>query len=244
MTDQSAPPKAQRIGVLATVVALHVALLLVFLASRSEASPPIVKSGAMSLIAISADVPAQRPPPPPQLPSKLVDEIRKLTAQAQTFEPDSTALPGPAGQCATLDLVSKAIVADPVAVAAVIDAPPETRSIAEAIVMWNAGWSSAAGNADSPLGAARAVVEQSLSSVEDSCLDEPITGPRLIPIAVADGQRTMFLVFGSGNWTWRQLVTDPATTEGMIPGEPSTKSWFEIDWSRRALWGGAGTGRR
>ena len=230
MIDQSAPPQSQRIGVLTSVVALHVALLVAFLASGGAAPPRIVKSGVMSLVSINAEIPAQRPPPPPVLPSKLVDEIKKLTAQALTIEPDSTALAAPTGQCATLDIVMKAIVADPSAVAAVIQAPPETRSIAEAIVMWNEGWSSAASTPESPLSPARAVVEQSLDSVEDGCLDEAIAGPRLVPIAVPNGQRTMFLVFGSGNWTWRELVADPAAAQAVARSEPSAKQWYEIHW--------------
>ncbi len=230
MIDQSAPPRVQRVGVLTSVVALHLSLLIAFLATSGASPPPVVKSGVMSLVAINADIPAQRPPPPPVLPSKLVDEIKKLTAEALTMEPDSTALSAPSGQCATLDVVMKALVADPAAVAAVIQAPPETRSIAEAIVMWNAGWSSAASSPESPLTPARTVVERSLNMVEDGCLDEPIAGPRLVPIAVPDSQVTMFLVFGSGNWTWRDLVTKPAMAQDVMPGTPRPKPWYEIDW--------------
>lgn len=150
MIDRSAPPQSQRIGVLASVVGLHLVLLLAFLATSGSSPPPAVKTGVMSLVSINAEVPAQRPPPPPVLPSELVDEIRKLTVEALTIEPDSTALAAPSGQCATLDVVSKALVADPSAVLAVVRAPPETRSIAEAVVMWNAGWSNAATYPESP----------------------------------------------------------------------------------------------
>ncbi len=230
MIDQSTPPRSQRVAVLVSVTGLHLALLVGFLAGRGTAPPQIPKSGTLSLIAIDADIPAQRLPPPPKLPSKLIDEIRTLSAEAMEFEPESTAQSGPAGQCATLDVLTKAIITDLPAVDAIINAPPETRSIAEAIVMWNAGWSSAANTADSPLTPARLVVEHSLKSVEDGCLDEPIAGPRLIPVPIANGQRTMFLVFGSGNWTWRELVSDPAGVDGPVPREKSGKPWYEIDW--------------
>lgn len=230
MIDRSTPPRSQRIGVLASVIALHLGLLAAFLSTRGAAPPAIVKSGVMSLVAISAAVPAQRPPPPPVLPSKLVDEIRKLTADALAMEPDSTALAAPSGQCATLDVVMKALAADPAVVAAVVQAPPETRSIAEAIVMWNAGWSSAASTPLSPLTPARAVVEQSLRMVEDGCLDEPIAGPRLVPIAVPDSQQTMFLVFGSGNWTWRELIAEAAVVPEAAPVNPGNRPWYDIGW--------------
>ena len=231
MILRTAPPKAQRIGVLMSVVVLHVLALLAALIVSGRAPPLLpAKTGVNATAAVTVETQAQRPPPPPKLPSKLVDKIKKLSAQAITFEPDSTALAGLPGQCSTLDAVSQAIIADPRAVAAVVGAPPETRSIAEAIVIWNAGWSSATMSPDSPLSPARTVIEQSLALVEDGCLDEPITGPRLVPIAVADGKRTMFLVFGSGNWTWRQLVAKPEADEALATGVPGARPWYEIDW--------------
>jgi len=217
-------------GVLTTVVALHTALLVAFFAGGDAAAPPLVKPGVISLMSISSDIPAVRPPPPPVLPSKVVDEIKRLTEQALTFDPDSTALAAVAGQCATLDIVTKAIVADPLAVAAVVHAPPETRSIAEAIVLWNVGWSSAASAVDAPLGPARAIVELSLNSVEDGCLDEQIVGPRLVPVPVPDSQITVFLVFGSGTWTWRELVTDPVYSQDIAADDRRAKPWYELYW--------------
>lgn len=230
MTHRSAPPKSQRIGVLATVVALHAALLVAFLARGGAAAPPAVKPGVLSTVSLSAEIPAQRPPPPPKLPSKVIDEIKRLTEQALAFEPDSSALAAPSGQCATLEMVSKAIVGDPSAVNAVLESPPETRSIAAAIVMWNAGWSNAARTPESPLSPAREIVELSLNSVEDACLDEQITGPRLIPVPVPNSQSTMFLVFGSGTWTWRQLLDDPMGAEPTMLGERTAEPWYKFDW--------------
>lgn len=230
MNRQPPPSNSQRFGVLATVVLLHAALLVAFIASREPAPPSPVQPGAFSLISIAAALPAQRPPPPPRLPSKVVDEIKRLTQDAPTFEPDSSALAARSGQCATLNEISQAIIASPAAVTAVVQAPPETRSIAEAIVMWNAGWSSAASSPNAPLGAARSVVEQSLSSVDDGCLDEQIAGPRLIAIPVEGGRRTMFLVFGSGTWTWRELLDGPIDTVQIAPAEEQAEPWFDFDW--------------
>ncbi|MGI8931852.1 MAG: hypothetical protein ACR2FK_05680 [Sphingomicrobium sp.] len=141
-------------------------------------------------------------------------------------EIDSTAT-GTTGGCNTLDLVSKALVADPAALTAVHNAPAETRSISEAVVLWNAGWSPAAFATEAPLGPARAVVEQSLSSVADGCLDEPIVGPRLVPIPAGE-QRTIFLVFGSGVWSWRQLMLEDHMLDQT---NPDTKKEFNLwDW--------------
>jgi len=226
MIQRTPPPRSQRFGVLTAVIAFHLALLLLVLASRGAAPAPAVKAGVMSLLSIEADAPAARPPP--KLPGKLVDEIKRLTEQSTVFDPDSTSLAAPSGGCATLDVVSKAIVGDPAAVTAVLHAPPETRSIAEAIVMWNAGWSTAASAPDAPLGPARTIIEESLHSVEDGCLDEAIAGPRLIP--VPDGERTMFVVLGSGAWTWRQLISEAEPAPALMPDADDPRHWYDVDW--------------
>lgn len=227
MINRAAPSKAQRSGVLASVVALHGVLLLALVANRSATPPPKATPGVASMITVSASVPASRPPPPPKLPTKLFDDARRLSAQVVAIEPDSATVAGLTGQCATLEAVTSALVADPLAVSAVTHAPRETRSIAEAIVMWNAGWTEAASDPQAPLSPARVVVERSLAFVEDGCLDEQIAGPRLIPIRLADGQRTMFLVFGSGSWTWRDLVTSPAADAS---SDSVATPWYDFDW--------------
>lgn len=230
MIQRTFPPTSQRVSVLMTVVALHAALLAIFFANRNTAPEVVVEPGVLSLVSIARDIPAQLPPPPPILPSKVVDEIKRLTEQALTIDPDSQALASPSGACATLEVVTKALIDDPSAVAAIVQAPPETRSITEAIVMWNVGWSNAASSLDSPLIRPRAVVEQSLDAVEAGCLDEQIAGPRLVPIPVPDSQRTMFLVFGSGTWTWRELVTDPVAAPDPMFDNSLAKPWYDFDW--------------
>lgn len=159
----------------------------------------------MSLISIAPEA-AQGKPPPPVLPSKVAGPKRIVSRDDFSAELDPTPL-GAAGGCATFDLVVKSLTAEPIVVAGVVSTPPERRSIAGAVVIWNAGWSDTASAPGEPLGPARVVIEQELRSVPDMCLDEPVAGPRLVPIP--EGERTMFLAIGSGNWTWRQLLTDP-----------------------------------
>lgn len=227
---RSPPPRSQRFSVLTLVVMLHIAVIVFVLAAGGSPQAVVAKSGTTSAIMVNTAKPAERPPPPPPLPSKLVDEIKRLSEQpAAAIDPNSLAPAAAPGQCATLDAVSKAIIASPAAVTAALNAPPEARSIAEAIVMWNAQWSYAASAPESPLAPARAVVEDSLGSVEEGCLDEVIAGPRLVPVPVDDGQRTIFLVFGSGTWTWRELLSQGVEPREEIPEEAtSKKSWF--DW--------------
>ncbi len=135
---------------------------------------------------------------------------------------------GATGGCAIFDLVAKSLTAEPTVTAAILSTPRESRSIADAVVIWNVGWSANSGSPVEPLGPARAVIEQSLRSVPDNCLDEPVAGPRLIPIP--EGDRTMFLAIGSGVWTWRELlsVPDPALQAATMPDPQVAKSLW--DW--------------
>ncbi|MEO6579635.1 MAG: hypothetical protein ABIN83_00600 [Sphingomicrobium sp.] len=176
----------------------------------------------MSLVTLVPDL-APGKPPPPVLPSKIAD--KKVTAhESFSAELDPTLL-GAAGGCATFDLIAKSLIAEPTVVTAVLMTPQERRSIADAVVIWNVGWSDAAGSLNDPLGPARAVIEQNLRSIPEDCLDEVVVGPRLVPIP--EGDRTMFLAIGSGSWTWRQLLTkhNPA-----LPGDPAH------DWQSASPW--------
>ena len=221
MAHQSAPPLAQRIAVLAAVFFLHFLLLLLVLATSGIRVPAPIKPGILSVVSIVEETAAQSPPPPPALPSKIAETNRPLTDFVRSDEIDPNATAQPAGGCAALELVSKALLADPIVVEAIVRAPPETRSIADAIIIWNGGWADFAGSIEAPLGAVRAAAELNLRSLDDECLDEPIAGPRLIPIPV--GTRTIFIVFGSSDWRWRwrDLLTD-----GEVRPESADERWW------------------
>lgn len=212
-----------------SVIALHALLFMVVFASGRALPLPAQQPGALALVSLNVAASAKSLPPPPSLPSKFADRTQPVSQPTVANDPNSTALAAPAGSCATLNVVMTALVSDPAAVTAVINAPPETRSIAEAVVIWNVGWSNAASSLDAPLAPARTVVEQSLLTVADACLDEQVAGPRLMPVP-DDAGGTMFLVIGSGNWTWRELVTDPATGEMVETLANQPKSIFDWDW--------------
>lgn len=187
----------------AVVAHLSLFALLAWIGTSTPLVPP--RSGSMALISITPQS-AQGKPPPPVLPSKIADP--KPIIQSDSFSAELDPTPsGASGGCATFDLVSKSLTAEPAIAAALLATPRESRSIADAVVIWNAGWSNSASAPTDPLGPARASIEQSLRSVPDNCLDEPVAGPRLVPIP--EGDKTMFLAIGSGNWTWRQLLAEP-----------------------------------
>lgn len=210
-------PRQNRIAALAVVIVAHLMLIAALLLTRSaEWSRPVV-AGALTVISLPAE-PSAAPPPPPSMPSKIVDEVVATPIAVSTQPSEGTSAATAAG-CTTLDAITRSILADRAAVSAVLQAPPETRSIAEAIVVWNAGWHAATASIEAPLAPVRTAVMSSLADVEESCLDELIAGPRLVPIPA--GERTMFLAFGSGNWTWRELLIDAETLPAVpVAAEP------------------------
>lgn len=226
MERQSIIPRSERVAILSIAVVAHLVLFALLISIGSATRLAVPRSGTMSLIAIAPEA-AQGKPPPPALPSKVSGPKRIVSQDEFSAELDPTRL-GAAGGCATFDLVVKSLTAEPIVVAGVVSTPPERRSIAGAVVIWNAGWSDTASSPEEPLGPARVVIEQELRMVPDMCLDELVTGPRLVPIP--EGDRTMFLAIGSGIWTWRQLLTepDPAWQAGMKQeNRPARSIW---DW--------------
>lgn len=198
----------QRMLSLGLGVALNAAALTLLLALHSR-QPERIKDTGSSLITVEAHaVPAAVTPPPIAL--------LKIAAMGSLpdLSPTPTTQTSPAevfgDSCEILGTVGKAIVDDPAAVDAIVHAPAETRSIADAIVIWNMGWSAAAQETGAPLEPVRANVLATLHAVPEDCLSSTVSGPRLVP--VPNGDRTVFLVFGSGDWSWKSLM-DPASIE-------------------------------
>lgn len=223
MERRAAQPGQQRIVVLAMVLVLHGAFLLLML-QRASPGIPEIKRSAISIISIDAERPAAAKPPPLALPAKVANTFKPLTEFSLSDAVESDAPPGATGACSTPQVVLDALLLDQVALDALRNSPPETRSVAEAVVMWNEGWTPFALNDVSPLRAVRINIERSLASLEDACLDEPVTGPRLLPVPDATEQGTILIVLGSGVWTWRRLINAPPMMStdgaGLLPIAP------------------------
>ena len=223
MVHREAPPRRHRFAVLATVTVLHAAMLALFLTHRRAAQYPLARSTAIALIAVNAEQPAATKPPPPALPAKLADTFKPLVEFSLPAETESDAAAGATGVCSTQSAVLDALLIDPAARDAIREAPPEARSISDAIVIWNEAWNPIVVDIAAPLYRVRDIVERTLIRVTPACLDEPITGPRLLPIPDASGMRTSFIVVGSGVWTWRALLILP-----VAPGEPPIAEKLEV----------------
>lgn len=206
--------------ILCGVVAVHALLLswLLFITRAPVVDPP---AAVLSVISIKADRAAATPPPPPTLPAKIV-KARREVSLAPPSSAETASMGGGAQGCDTLAAISAALLADDRATTAIVESPPESRSIADAIMMWNLRWNFAApATDDGSLSAVRANLQSSLGAIEPQCLGEQVVGPRFI--AVPAGERTIFIVIGSGNWQWVDLLRpDPLETPGaQSPAAPA-----------------------
>ena len=211
--------------VLIIVFALHISLLGLLIFGKGGVAPTQAEPGFVQIAMLVAVTPATSKAPPPSMPSKLTALPVPSFSLTLQDEFEINAATAKSGNCSTLNEVSAALLTDPVAIAAIRQAPPETRSMADAVVMWNAGWSAASSPDDAPLGPVRAAIERTLLMVDDACLDEVIAGPRFVQIP--NGEETMFMVLGSGQWSWRQLLLAQSPDEIVnrlmdvnIPGLP------------------------
>lgn len=203
MAHRANPEPSERFAALAMVVTLHAAVLLLVLAAKGPSHVEASKAGTLTAVSLKIEQPAKAKPAPRKLPS-TVPAKPTFAEEFSLAELEAAGQAAQAAGCPTLELIRNAIISNPTAMASVHNAPPETRSVADAVVIWNAGWVEAAGSMDAPLGPARAAVQQAAASIDGGCLDEPLAGPRLIPIAAGTG--TIFVVFGSGNWSWREVT--------------------------------------
>ncbi len=226
MRQSSTLSRSQRFGTIFAVLVLHIVAVGLFLIAGRDAATPKPMSPTMSLIdvAVADPKPPGAPPPPPALPSKVA--LAQAPPAPPSTAPVPTATGTPGGGCATLANVSAAINGDASATAGVQSAPPELQSMSRAVVVWNAGWSAGTRGPDEPLLAVRRVIEAALRSVDSACLEEQVAGPRLV--AVPTGDHSMYVVLGSGLWSWRQLLEDEAISENPQDVEREPQSW--IDW--------------
>ncbi len=217
MVHRQATPRGRKFTVLASVIALHAAMIALLLQRAAKVEPPLPAT-SIAMIAVDAERPVAAKPPPPSPPAKVADTFVPVTEISIPDDAESDAPVGTSAVCSTVEKVREGLMLDAVAVGAIRNAPPETRSVADAVVIWNVGWAPSALTQADPLFVVRGAVERNLAGVPDNCLDEPVAGPRLVPIPDASGSRTIFVVFGSGSWTWRALLSpSPLPVAGPAP---------------------------
>lgn len=132
--------------------------------------------------------------------------------------------------CGLSDTVQTALRSSPGVQGALALMPADARSVADAALLWDGRWIDArvvGGNAALvPIQNAVAAVVRAAAT---DCRNATITGPRLIYVSTAGGTRV--LAFGSGSWTWSQVLGDSAPASAAAAAPPPAS---EIHAGRRA----------
>lgn len=220
-----APPspreRARRAGILALIGALHVVAIL-WLASQSSRIDPHQESG-INLINIAAPPGGtnERAPPNPsesmteKIPSVVIAQSPLPSIPAAAAFATPTASSGgdvSAGGCALAQAVGNAIRTDSAAVAELEALPPQARTQADAVMLWDGRWQgSEAVSANVTASVLRQVIEQAVRDAEAECREAPVNGPQFI--ALPGPSRTTMIVIGSGQWHWVDLIRTDILSE-------------------------------
>lgn len=164
--------------------------------------------------------PVIAPPVPVLVPMQnaLVASLLKQVADQETSGGESQALAlASAGGCDLTAPVQAALQADQQVQQLLPSIPPERRSVANAMAIWNQAWLTPDATVDPKVyETIRLTVATAIGSASEECRTQPQAGPRLVylPAPTAQGGTTV-LAMGSGEWTWQQ-VADTARPEVVL----------------------------
>jgi len=135
-----------------------------------------------------------------------VADILELAGSPLAVTPVSATAVPLGGACDLTAPVQSALQANPDVRARLPMIPADQRSVANAIMVWNAGWLHADdGVAKAAYAAIRETVASVVLAAPDACRSQVQSGPRLILLPGDHGQTTV-LALGSGQWTWQQVA--------------------------------------
>ena len=170
-----------------------------------------------------SDRPSPRPVEPPPTPSAiqpspslspiavipsplLMPSPRPAAAPAA---PTAAASPTPpaaqGGGCNIETALQARLGGDPAVLSALRSLPPEAKSVANAIQLWDGGWVTPA-KLDAPelLVPVEQAIVQAVSAAPSGCAGQDVRGPRLI--ILSKGDDTFIISLGSGVWRWTDLL--------------------------------------
>lgn len=100
--------------------------------------------------------------------------------------------------------LQSALQADPSVRLALTTIPPSSRSVANAIMLWDSHWTPQPMPAVAGVSALRSAMMVGVRSAPVECQSQLVRGPELI--ALADAHGTILLAVGSGEWRWGDLL--------------------------------------
>lgn len=188
----------KRQALLLPLLALAHAALIMFAVSTARDSRP-----AATVMAIEATAVAS--PILPDVEPALVEFAVPPEVAAPSFESASALSATGSGDCVIADQIRASLLESPMTQVALAAIPPESRTVANAIMLWDGRWTSLPGrtSVDGPT-LLREIIVASIRAAPAGCQVAPNRGPRLI--IVPDGAGSVVLAFGSGTWQWSELL--------------------------------------
>jgi hypothetical protein len=200
----------RRNRVAAIVAAMHIAPLVVLMLGVQPLSPPSGER-AIRVRAIAADTIVVPPRPTVSAPLAIsfdvnveanIKEPAFIIAEARA--PDTVPIVG-ASDCGLGETIAAALRDDATVRQALRLVPSTTRTVANAVTLWNGEWADAAvlGGA-TVLEPIQNVVLALINAAPEACRTAAVTGPRLV--LVTEVSETFIVSIGSGVWAWGQLL--------------------------------------
>jgi hypothetical protein len=107
--------------------------------------------------------------------------------------------------CRIADILQQTLQTSAGAQAAVALIPASSRSVANAVLLWDGRWLDAPSLGGSAvLQTLQQAVTEAVNAAPPDCRNEIVHGPQLI--ILGDAKRTMVLAFGSGTWRWSDMA--------------------------------------
>lgn len=213
----------------AATFAIHAGVVAVLM--MPNVTPPRSVPRALAVFDISASAamtdvkPPKAPQPEPVTPTPpqpiiVPPPIVPLPSPNDTviamLEQTDAAASGEA--CDLTDPVQAALQQSEAVAASLPQIPQARRSVANAIMVWNAQWVALHETLDpAAMAAIRDTVAGTVAAASPECRLQPQSGPRLILLPGVS--ETTVLAVGSGIWRWQDLL-DTARSESVVPDAP------------------------
>ncbi len=214
--------------------AVIIAVLMIPMVAPPRSAP---RTLAIFDISVSAAMPSAKPPQNPQpepvtpkLPQPVIvpPPVIELPTPNETLVAtlEQTASVSAGGACDLTEPVQAAL-RDSEAVAASLPQIPQTRrSVANAIMIWNAQWVALHETLDpAAMAAIRDTVAGTIAAASPECRLQPQRGPRLILLPGLN--ETTVLALGSGVWRWQDLL-DTAQPKANEQGPQDPFRWITL----------------
>lgn len=199
-----------------TIVAAEFLLLAAFAleAPASQPAPGAAKTIALVNVAAKSETPPAPEPQPVEAPQPVVvppppklETVTPIPA-APVFNAAAAARAGFGTTCDVAHTLERGFGDDPLLSAELGRIGPGSRSVANAIMVWDGQWVDLSGDTpEDALETVRRAIVEAVRAAPPECLTQDLSGPRFVAVSRSD--TTTVLVLGSGSWRWEQLLLEP-----------------------------------